>query len=56
MSTNEVCQVVASFPAVAEANVYGVEFKKEGDGRAGMASIAMNEGMLHRTLDSLQFT
>jgi fatty-acyl-CoA synthase len=38
VSTNEVSEVVAAFPGVLEANVYGVRFPPR-EGRPGMASV-----------------
>ncbi|XP_071482147.1 long-chain fatty acid transport protein 6-like [Diadema antillarum] len=44
VSTMEVSQVLSSFPAIMEANVYGVQIPGK-DGRAGMAAIVPHEGM-----------
>lgn len=43
VSTTEVAQVLAHYPGVQEANVYGVKIDKL-DGRAGMAAITPGEG------------
>jgi len=42
VSTGEVAEVLATFPGVAEANVYGVEVQGS-DGRAGMASLVATD-------------
>ena len=44
VSTNEVGEVINSHPQIAICNVYGVEVCKA-DGRAGMASIILAEGV-----------
>ncbi|MBY0563620.1 MAG: long-chain-acyl-CoA synthetase [Hyphomonadaceae bacterium] len=43
VSTTEVAEVIARFPGVAEANVYGVKVGNL-DGRAGMAAITPQDG------------
>lgn len=43
VSTNEVCEALGHCPAVAEANVYGVQVPHT-DGRVGMASLLLDEG------------
>ncbi|XP_070542337.1 long-chain fatty acid transport protein 2-like [Ptychodera flava] len=43
VATTEVSQVLGDFPAVFEANVYGVEVTGNSDGRAGMAAITLKE-------------
>jgi fatty-acyl-CoA synthase len=42
VSTNEVSDVIAQFPGVEEANVYGVKIDAM-DGRAGMAALTTNK-------------
>lgn len=44
VSTNEVGEIINSHPQVAFCNVYGVEIPKA-DGRAGMAAIALADGV-----------
>jgi citronellyl-CoA synthetase len=44
VSTNEVGEIINNHPQVAICNVYGVEVPRA-DGRAGMASIALAEGV-----------
>ncbi|RUS32245.1 hypothetical protein BC938DRAFT_475960 [Jimgerdemannia flammicorona] len=43
VSTAEVAEVLGTYPAIQEANVYGVELPGH-DGRAGMAAITIKEG------------
>jgi fatty-acyl-CoA synthase len=43
VSTLEVAQIIASFPQVVEANVYGVTVPGT-EGRAGMAVLLVNDG------------
>jgi len=54
VSTNEVAQVLAAFPGVKEANVYGVRVPGA-DGRAGMAALVVEETIdlngLHKHLE-----
>jgi acyl-CoA synthetase (AMP-forming)/AMP-acid ligase II len=50
VSTNEVSDVLGKHPHIAEANVYGVTVP-HADGRAGMASIVLADGVDHHTLD-----
>ena len=50
VSTTEVAEVIARYPGVAEANVYGVKIVKL-DGRAGMAAITPGHGFM---LDGLR--
>ena len=42
VSTNEVSEIVSAISGIKEANIYGVEVPAQ-DGRAGMASIVINE-------------
>lgn len=44
VSTNEVGDVIASFPGIQEANVYGVKVGGA-DGRAGMAAVKLDDGV-----------
>ncbi|XP_077989603.1 long-chain fatty acid transport protein 2-like [Glandiceps talaboti] len=44
VATTEVSQVLGDFPAIFEANVYGVEVPGNSDGRAGMAAITVKDG------------
>jgi acyl-CoA synthetase (AMP-forming)/AMP-acid ligase II len=44
VSTNEVSAVVSEFPAVEEANVYGVQVPGNEDGRACMAAVTTMDG------------
>ena len=50
VSTNEVSDVLGSHPHIAEANVYGVTVPNA-DGRAGMASVVLADGIDHEKLD-----
>lgn len=50
VSTNEVADQMGRFPQIAETNVYGVAVPGY-DGRAGMASIVMAEGVSDSTFD-----
>jgi citronellyl-CoA synthetase len=43
VSTNEVAEVLATFPAIAEATVYGVQVPGT-EGRAGMAALVLRDG------------
>ncbi|MCP5131267.1 MAG: long-chain-acyl-CoA synthetase [Pseudomonadales bacterium] len=51
VSTNEVGEVINGHPQVAFCNVYGVEIPKT-DGRAGMAALALVEGVENLDLAS----
>ena len=53
VSTNEVAEVLCSFPGVLEANVYGVHWPGH-DGRAGMASLLLQSvvGGKHQNEDA----
>lgn len=42
VATSEVAEVITSFPAIAEANVYGVSIPGT-DGRAGMAALVLRQ-------------
>jgi citronellyl-CoA synthetase len=53
VSTNEVGEIINSHPQVAICNVYGVEVP-HADGRAGMAALALAEGV--RELDLAGFS
>ena len=53
VSTNEVGEIINSHPQVAICNVYGVEVP-HADGRAGMAALALAEGV--RELDLASFS
>lgn len=50
VSTNEVADVMGTFPQIAETNVYGV-LVPGNDGRAGAASIVMADGVTESTFD-----
>ena len=50
VSTNEVGEILNSFPDVKFCNVYGVEIPGA-DGRAGMAAITLNEGVSELDLE-----
>lgn len=50
VSTNEVADMVGTFPQIAETNVYGVLVPGH-DGRAGAASIVMADGVTESTFD-----
>jgi fatty-acyl-CoA synthase len=52
VSTNEVGDVIAQFPGVVEANVYGVKVGNL-DGRAGMASLTLADGTAVEALRDL---
>ena len=43
-STNEVSEIVNTFPGVAEGNVYGVQIPNNLDGRAPMVAMSLDEG------------
>ncbi len=51
VSTNEVGEIINQHPQVLLCNVYGVEIPKA-DGRAGMAALALAEGVGQLDLDS----
>lgn len=51
VSTNEVGEILNGFPEVAFCNVYGVEVPGA-DGRAGMAAITLEEGIVALDLDA----
>jgi citronellyl-CoA synthetase len=51
VSTNEVGEIINQHPQVLLSNVYGVEIPKA-DGRAGMAALALAEGVGQLDLDS----
>lgn len=51
VSTNEVGEVLNAHPQVAFCNVYGVEIPRA-DGRAGMAALALADGVKKLDLDS----
>jgi citronellyl-CoA synthetase len=51
VSTNEVGEIINNHPQIAFCNVYGVEVPKA-DGRAGMAALALAEGVKHLDLAS----
>ncbi len=53
VSTNEVGEIINGHPQIAFCNVYGVEIPKT-DGRAGMAALALAEGI--RELDLASFS
>jgi len=53
VSTNEVGEIINSHPQIAFCNVYGVEIPKT-DGRAGMAALALAEGV--KQLDLASFS
>ncbi|XP_077865201.1 long-chain fatty acid transport protein 2-like [Saccoglossus kowalevskii] len=44
VATTEVAQVLGEYPAIKEANVYGVEVQGNVDGKAGMAAITIKDG------------
>ncbi|KAF2090334.1 fatty-acyl-CoA synthase [Saccharata proteae CBS 121410] len=50
VSTNEVSDVIGSFPQIAEANVYGVSVPRS-DGRAGCAAITFPKGVTEGSFD-----
>lgn len=50
VSTNEVSDVMGTFPQIAECNVYGVEVPRS-DGRCGCAGIVMRDGITVETFD-----
>ncbi|EUC47459.1 hypothetical protein COCMIDRAFT_3550 [Bipolaris oryzae ATCC 44560] len=50
VSTNEVADMMGTFPQIAEASVYGVLVPGH-DGRAGAASIVMADGVTETTFD-----
>ena len=50
VSTNEVAEAVAAFAGIAQANVYGVYFDGR-DGKAGMASVRLQDGLSEDALD-----
>lgn len=50
VSTNEVADVVGSFPEIDECNVYGVSIP-HADGRCGCAAIVLSSGVTPETLD-----
>lgn len=51
VATTEVASALGEYPAVEEANVYGVPVPHT-DGQAGMAAIVLNEGYTKDDLDS----
>jgi len=51
VSTNEVGEIINGHPQIAFCNVYGVEIPKA-DGRAGMAALALAEGVTQLDLAS----
>ncbi|MEM8659742.1 MAG: AMP-binding protein, partial [Pseudomonadota bacterium] len=51
VSTNEVGEIINGDPQIAFCNVYGVEIPKA-DGRAGMAALALADGVEELDLDS----
>ena len=53
VSTNEVGEIINGHPQIAFCNVYGVEIPKA-DGRAGMAALALAEGV--EKLDLVSFS
>ncbi len=53
VSTNEVGEIINNHPQIAFCNVYGVEIPKA-DGRAGMAALALAEGV--KQLDLASFS
>ena len=50
VSSNDVAAVIAAFPAVAQAIVYGVRYGGR-DGKAGMASLTLAEGEAEEGVD-----
>lgn len=50
VSTNEVADVVGTFPQIDEANVYGVSVPNA-DGRCGCAAVVLSAGISPETLD-----
>jgi acyl-CoA synthetase (AMP-forming)/AMP-acid ligase II len=50
VSTNEVSDVLANHPHIAEANVYGVTVPHS-DGRCGCAAIVLSQGVTEENLD-----
>ena len=51
VSTNEVGEIINSHPQIRFCNVYGVEIPRA-DGRAGMAALALADGVADLDLDS----
>lgn len=54
VATTEVAQALGEYPAIAEANVYGVLIPKH-DGRAGMAALVLKENTDFDFKDLYQF-
>jgi len=52
VSTNEVAEVINSFPAIAESTVYGVQVPNT-DGRCGMAAIVLRVPLAELDLEGL---